>query len=96
MSQVRLSGRLVCRDAEEAAIVRVYLPLHLDLTRVELGCLSFQVRPTVDPLVWTVDELFADEAAFRAHQARVAVSEWGRATAEIERSYVIEGASGYR
>ena len=35
--------------------------------------------------------LFQDAAAFTAHQQRVAGSEWGRATAGIERRYEIEG-----
>ncbi|MEZ5086110.1 MAG: hypothetical protein R2722_07640 [Tessaracoccus sp.] len=39
--------------------------------------------------MWQVDELFVDAAAFAAHQDRVARSEWGRATAGIERRYTI-------
>lgn len=91
MAHVSLSGRLVCRDAGEADLVRRHLPLHVTLTRGEPGCLSFEVRPTDDPLVWQVEERFADGAAFRAHQQRVAASEWGRATSAIERRYVVEG-----
>jgi hypothetical protein len=30
-----------------------------------------------------------DQAAFDSHQARVQASEWGRATAGIERDYVV-------
>lgn len=90
MSQVRLTGTLVCADAEEAAVVSRHLAQHVRLTRAEPGCRSFEVSATADPLVWQVAELFYDEASFAAHQRRVADSEWGRATAGIERRYTIE------
>lgn len=95
MSEVELTGRLICADAEEAAIVRRYLPRHLELTRAEAGCLHFEVAQTEDPLVWAVAERFADQAAFDAHQARVRVSDWGQATAGIRRDYVISGGGGH-
>ncbi len=90
MPQVRLSGQLVCASADQAAIVQQHLPLHLRLTRAEPGCVSFEVRRTDDPLIWQVEERFADADAFDAHRARVADSEWGRATAGIERRYAID------
>lgn len=68
-----------------------HLPLHIELTRAEQGCLSFEVNLTQNPLVWQVDEQFQDALSFRAHQQRVAASEWGRATAGIERRYGITG-----
>lgn len=93
MPHVRLQGQLVCKDADEAALVRQHLPRHYNLTHAEPGCLSFEVQPTADPLVWQVEEEFLDLGAFEAHQARVAASEWGIATAGIERRYRIEGDS---
>lgn len=89
MNAVVLTGRLLCASADEAAVVARELPRHVELTRAEPGCLSFEVEPTDDPLVWSVAERFVDRAAFAAHQARVAESDWGRATAGIERDYVI-------
>ena len=89
-AQVRLSGLLVCASAAEAELVERYLPRHVELTRSEPACLSFDVTPTSDPLVWQVEELFADEAGFADHQERAAASEWGRATAHIERRYTVE------
>ncbi len=90
--QVRVHGQLICRSADEAEIVLQHLPLHVSLTRAEPGWVkSFEVRQTADPLVWQVEEQFVDEAAFDAHQERVAMSEWGRATSGIERRYAIEG-----
>ena len=73
----------------EAAIVASRRPAHIELTREEAGCLSFEVTATNDPLIWAVEERFTSEEAFAAHQARVAASEWGRSTAGIERRYEI-------
>lgn len=92
-SAVTLSGELRCADDAEAARVRAHLPAHLALTRAEPGCLAFDVDPTDDPLVWRVGERFVDEAAFDAHQRRVAASAWGTATAGIDRRYEIRGRS---
>lgn len=52
-----------------------------------------QGHATDDPLVWRVEERFEYELAFRAHQERVARSEWGRMTAGIERRYSMDGLS---
>ncbi|MET3176830.1 UNVERIFIED_ORG: quinol monooxygenase YgiN [Arthrobacter sp. UYCu721] len=91
MTNVFLSGQLVCNDQEQVAVVAQHLPLHIELTRAEHGCLSFEVNLTQNPLIWQVDEQFQDAASFRAHQQRVAESEWGRATANIDRHYEIKG-----
>lgn len=89
MSRIQLTGTLICANEAQAAVVATHLPRHLVLTRAEAGCIRFDVTPTDDPRVWDVAELFATEEAFRAHQERVAASEWGAATAGIERKYTI-------
>jgi quinol monooxygenase YgiN len=86
---IRLSGSLSCASQDDAALVKRLLPEHMRLTLAEPGCLSFTVLPTDDGLSWTVDETFADRAAFQAHQARTLASDWGRSTAHIPRSYQI-------
>ncbi|MFF1253508.1 putative quinol monooxygenase [Pseudarthrobacter sp. NPDC058329] len=91
MTDVHLRGHLVCRDTDEVALVVQYLGQHIELTCAEPGCISFRVAPTDDPLVWQVQERFHDAGAFKAHQERVAGSDWGRATKGIERRYTIEG-----
>ena len=91
MTAVVLTGELVCATDDEVAAVARHLPLHLSLTRGEPGCESFEVTPSAEPRVWAVNERFRDAASFHAHQARVAESEWGRATAGIERRYEIRG-----
>lgn len=93
MPHVRLTGLLVCATTDEAQTVVAHLPTHVGLTRAEPGCLAFTVEPTDDPRVWAVEERFVDAHAFRAHQARVAASDWGRATAGLERRYTVEGLS---
>lgn len=89
--EVCLSGQLVCHTQDQADIVRNHLPLHLALTRAEPGCRSFDVITTSNPLIWQVEERFEHAAAFGAHQKRVASSEWGQATAGIERRYSVLG-----
>lgn len=89
--EVTLTGELRCANAAEAERVHAHLAEHIALTRAEPGCLSFDVAPTESEEIWRVSERFVDEAAFDAHQRRVATSTWGRETAGIERSYVIRG-----
>lgn len=91
MNNVFLSGKLICRDQDEVAIVVQHLPLHIELTRAEEGCIAFEVRPTQGSLEWQIEERFRDAGAFRAHQERVTESEWGRVTAGMERKYTVEG-----
>ncbi|WP_267421946.1 MULTISPECIES: putative quinol monooxygenase [unclassified Curtobacterium] len=93
-AEVRCSGRLVCATEDEADTVRRHLPDHVRLTRAEAGCIAFDVLETDDALVRSVAERFTDQDAFERHQHRVAGSEWGRATAGIERRYVIEAVAG--
>ena len=63
------------------------LPDHVTLTRAEPGNLRFDVTQTDDPMVWQVDELFADDAAFHQHQARTKASRWGIDSAAIRRDF---------
>ncbi|MCA0203943.1 putative quinol monooxygenase [Pararhodobacter sp.] len=85
---IQLIGKLICASEEQAAIVREYLPEHIRLTRGEPGCLQFEVVHA-GAMTWTVDELFADRAAFEAHQARTRASVWGERTLGIAREYEI-------
>ena len=89
--EVSLSGQLVCLTEDQAGTVREHLQLHLALTRAEPGCRSFNVTRTSNPLMWQVEEHFEHASAFEAHQERVASSEWGHATAGIERRYSVIG-----
>jgi len=74
---------------EDIQLVETHLPEHLRLTRAEPGCISFDVTQTDDPLIWRVEELFVDRAAFDFHQQRTRASEWFAATSAIPRDYEI-------
>lgn len=84
---IYLSGQLTCTTLEDLEAVLFYLPDHIRLSRAEPGCLRFDVVQTDDPLIWQVDEVFVDQAAFDAHQTRTKVSLWYTATAQIARSF---------
>lgn len=86
---IKLTGRLVCKSAEEVELVRLYLPEHKELTSQETGCISFEVTETADPLIWTVEELFTNRESFDAHQKRTRASVWGSETRTIAREYEI-------
>lgn len=86
---IKLTGRLVCKNADEAALVRQYLPEHKALTKKENGCVSFEVTETADPLIWNVEELFSNQTTFDAHQTRTRASVWGSETRAIAREYDI-------
>lgn len=86
---VILSGYVDVPDAD-IAVVEAHLPTHIRLSLAEDGCVSFDVR--VDPAnknLLLVDEEFATQAAFDAHQTRVKASQWGAATAHLAREYTI-------
>jgi quinol monooxygenase YgiN len=93
MTDVHLTGLLVCANEDESRLVAEHLPTHVALTRAEPECVSFDVTRTADPLVWRVEERFENEAAFARHEDRVAGSEWGRMTAGIERRYSVNGVA---
>lgn len=91
MKTINLTGQLICQGDDEIAVVAGLIPRHIELTRAELGCISFEVNQTDDPRVWDVTESFQDADSFHLHQARVKANEWGRATAGIKRSYSVTG-----
>lgn len=82
-----LSGKLICTDEQELAIVLRHLPEHIRLSRAEPGCLSFEVRQSDDPLIWLVEESFVSQEAYDAHQTRTRASAWFAASGHIRRAY---------
>ena len=91
---IHVTGRLICASEAEAAIVRAMLPEHIRLSRAEPGCLTFNVSPSADPMVWVLDESFQDHAAFEGHQTRTRASAWFAATREFERDFQVEEVGG--
>ena len=86
---IHVTGTLTCATAAEAELVRQHLPEHIRLSRAEPGCLTFNVDATDDPLVWRLDESFADKAAFKAHGDRMRASAWFTATAGLARAFEV-------
>ena len=88
---ITVTGHLIAADEVEADLVRRHLPDHIRLSRAEPGCLTFNVDPTDDPLVWRLDESFTDRAAFDAHQTRTRASVWYAETALLKRDFHVSG-----
>ncbi|MDM7255785.1 MAG: GNAT family N-acetyltransferase [Paracoccus sp. (in: a-proteobacteria)] len=82
-----LTGRLICTDMAEMLLALDLLPDHIAASRAEPGCLRFDIVQSDAPLIWHLTELFADEAAFAAHQARSRNSRWGRDSAALRRDF---------
>ena len=89
---IHVTGTLACTTIAQADTVCSHLPDHIRLSRAEPGCLTFNVEPTENPLVWRLDESFVDRAAFEAHQSRTRASAWFKATADLTRDFVVTGS----
>ena len=91
MNSVILKGFIIVPPNDLAA-VKNELDNHIQLTRSETGCLTFEVtQAPLNPCRFAVYEEFADQAAFQAHQARVKSSRWGDITVNVERHYTVTG-----
>ncbi|WP_109311771.1 putative quinol monooxygenase [Ruegeria sp. AU67] len=76
--------------ADRVTQVREALPDHIALTRAEPGCITFDVTENADiPGRFNVHEIFENQAAFDAHQARTKASTWFKVTEGIPRDYQI-------
>lgn len=87
---IRLRGHLICATTAECAAVQTHLAEHTRLSRAEPGCLSFEVTPTDDPMVFEVMETFRSHDDFNAHQTRTRASRWFEATRTILRYFRVE------
>ncbi|MDA8585444.1 antibiotic biosynthesis monooxygenase [Rhodobacteraceae bacterium] len=86
-----MSGRLICASSQDVETVYIHLPEHIRRTREEPGCITFDVVPTDDPMIWRVAECFRDADAFKFHQHRTRGSTWWSATANIQRDFKVTG-----
>ncbi|WP_265499866.1 GNAT family N-acetyltransferase [Paracoccus beibuensis] len=82
-----LHGRLICSDMGQMMAALDLLPDHVALTRAEPGCLRFDITQSEDPMIWALDELFADEDAFQRHQQRTQASAWGAGSRDMGRDF---------
>jgi len=89
VSKVILKGYIVVPESDLEA-VKTELAKHIDSTLREPGCLLFEVSQDVsNPYRFNVHEVFSDNDAFEAHQARVRQSKWGKVSARAERHYKV-------
>ena len=93
---IELTGYIDVPEGRREAIAAA-IPLHIELTRAETGCVRFDVTP--DPEVegrYNVSELFTDRESFDAHQARVKASAWGEISAGMRREYSIRERNNFK
>lgn len=82
---ISITGQLFCKDMGQMLQALDLLPEHVALSRKEPGNLRFDIRQSEDPMIWQVDELFADADAIAAHRARAAGSRWRTHAGEFSR-----------
>ncbi|MBB5751558.1 putative quinol monooxygenase [Prosthecomicrobium pneumaticum] len=86
---IHLDGHIDVPEERRAGVAAA-LAEHVALSRAEPGCLTFELRWSVDPPGrLLVSESFVDEAAFAAHQERMKNSAWFAVTAGLARHYAI-------
>jgi len=89
LKKIILSGYIDVPN-DQIKLVKSALPKHIELTQQENGCLTFKVtQRTNEPNIFDVYEEFVDKEAFEKHQKRVSNSDWGIASKNALRHYVI-------
>jgi (4S)-4-hydroxy-5-phosphonooxypentane-2,3-dione isomerase len=89
MSKVILKGHIIVPTADLVA-VKNELTTHIDLTKLESGCLVFEVSQDSENLnKFHVYEEFTNRESFSSHQDRVGKSRWGSVAVNVERHYEI-------
>ncbi|MEN3799226.1 putative quinol monooxygenase [Aeromonas veronii] len=84
-----LKGFIVVPQAELTAVINE-LDNHIRLTRLEDGCLIFEVTQNEENQYrFDVYEEFKDQTAFDGHQLRVKSSKWGKVSVNVERYYEV-------
>lgn len=88
-TRIFLNGHIAV-PADRLTAVKDALVDHIARTRAEAGCISFEVTPCASIAGrFLVAEVFADQAAFDAHQARAKASPWAKITDGIPRDYTV-------
>ncbi len=86
---ISLQGHIVVDEADLEKVIQA-LPLHMELTRKEAGCLTFCVsQDPVSPCLFHVEETFTCQFAFDEHQRRTATSAWAEVTRSAKRCYQV-------
>ena len=84
---LHLSGQLRCADVGQLIRALDLLPEHAELSRAEPGNLRFDLAQTDNPMVFDLNELYADPDAFEAHRARLHAARWGQDSHGIARQF---------
>lgn len=80
-----IKGTITC-TVDDIDMVVERVAEHVRLTRLEAGCISFDITQSdVDPCVFNVSERFVDQAAFDSHSARTRASIWWEKSKHIAR-----------
>ncbi len=91
--KIRLSGHMDVPPDRMDAVLSAVID-HINLTRAEEGCLSFEVTPCPDVQGrFLVAETFKNRAAFDHHQTRTSTSPWAKITTGLPRDYKITEVS---
>jgi len=85
---VSVTGRLICGDMSQMLLALDLLAEHVELSRTEPGNLRFDLVQGEDPMIWELNELYADETALQSHRERLGGSRWGRESREIGRDLI--------
>ncbi|HAS6255143.1 TPA: arginase family protein [Vibrio vulnificus] len=86
---ISLQGHIIVNEADLEKVIQA-LPLHIELTRKEPGCLTFSVsQDPVNPCLFHVEETFTCQFAFDEHQRRTAISAWAEITRSAKRCYQV-------
>ncbi len=85
MSKVRVTGYLQVPE-DELASVLAGLGQHIELSRQEAGCLTFDIQQDdANPCRLNLYEEYQDQAAFEAHKQRAGNSAWASVSKNVER-----------
>lgn len=86
---ISLQGHIIVDKADLEKVIQA-LPLHMELTRKEAGCLTFCVsQDPVNLCLFHVEETFTCQFAFDEHQRRKATSAWAEVTRSAKRCYQV-------
>jgi quinol monooxygenase YgiN len=90
MSKIVLKGYIEVPESDLDSVMEA-LPLHIELTQQEEGCLVFKVeQDKTNRNIFTVYEEFLDRKSFEAHQKRAKSSNWGKVSKNVSRHYQVK------
>jgi len=90
MSKVTLEGHIIVSDEDLSAVLKE-LPVHIQKTKSEPGCLVFNFEQQEhNSNKFMIYEEFTDEEAFQLHLNLVKSLDWGVVTKNVQRHYQVK------